>query len=312
MRRRVKTSEEICSSLCYTVPDMPYSPLIFAAIGVAIAQPAAIELPVSPCPGWKVGPQETVKPTGVFEYMNGAGELYLAYGFRDIYVRVYEKPGQPRITCEAYRMPTSADAFGLFSQDRTGRSLKIGQGAVYASGLLIAWQGKWFVRILADRETPEAKRCVSELAKQVVKLCGPPGKPPDALAWLPKAGLDPRSVHFFHTQNLLNSFHFVASENLLGLSSRTDVVMGTYSSKAGKSLALAVGYPKAADAEAAWARFRKVYVAGLKPDAEYSASRLGNGKWAAGVAKGRKVCIVLESPTRDEAKRLAAAIGVAD
>ena len=282
--------------------------MICALMGVVLAQPAGLKLPDSPCAGWKGAAQRVVKPSGIFEYMDGAGELYLAFGLKELFVREYHKSGEPRIICEVYRTPRSADAYGLFSQDRTGKPLRIGQGAVYASGLLIAWQGKWFIRVLADRETPEAKRCATELAKQVVKLCGPPGEPPSALSWLPSTGLDPRSVHFFHTDNLLNYFHFVATQNVLNLSSKTDAVMGSYSGRAGKSLALVVGYPKSDDAQAAWRSFRKVYLAGLKPIGKDSLARLENGKWVAGMVKGRKLHIVLESPTRVECASLIEAL----
>jgi len=285
--------------------------MICAVIGLVMAQSAGFELPAS-CAGWKGGPQQVILPSGVFKYMDGAGELYLGYGFKKLFVREYEKVGQPKVTCEVYLMPSSADAYGLFSQDRTGKDLRTGQGAIYASGLLLTWQGKHFVRVLADRETPEAKRCAMTLAKQVVKLCGPPGKPPAALAWLPSKGLDARSVHFFHTHACLNYFHFVSTGNILNLSLKTDAVMGTYSSPAGKSLALVVGYPREADARAAWERFRRGYLAGLKPTGEHSLVKMEDGKWLAGAQKGRRLFIILESPAREECMALMKALSSTD
>ncbi len=282
--------------------------MICAVVGLVVAGSAGFELPSSPCAGWNGGPQQVVLPSGIFKYMNGAGELYLGFGFKKLFVREYEKAGQPKVTCEVYLMPGSADSYGLFSQDRTGEDMRIGQGAIYASGLLLAWQGKYFIRVLADRETPEAKRCTTELAKQVVKLCGPPGKPPAALAWLPNKGLDARSVHYFHTHACLNYFHFVSTGNILNLSPKTNAVMGTYTGKAGKSLALAVGYPKEADARAAWEQFRRAYLSGLKPVGEHSLVKLENGKWLAGAQKGRRVFVVLESPGKDECAALVKAL----
>jgi len=282
--------------------------MICMCLGLVLAQSPGVELPEPPYPGWKATPQRAVTPAMIFDYMDGAGELYLAYGLVELFIREYEKPGEPKITCEAYRMPTSADAFGLFSQDRTGKDLDIGQGATYASGLLVAWQGDWFIRILAERETQEAKRVITELARQVVKLCGPPGQPPGALSWLPAAGLDRRSVHYFHTHTCLNYFYFLSTENVLNLSSKTDAVMGSYSGARGRSVALVMGYPTSAEAEAGWRRFRRAYLRGLKPKGDYSTARLENGRWTAGAAKGAKVHIVLESPTRQDCVRLIEAL----
>ncbi|MGC8861301.1 MAG: DUF6599 family protein [Armatimonadota bacterium] len=262
------------------------------------------ELPAAACAGWASGPQRLVLPSAIFKYMDGAGELYLGYGFKKLYVREYEKTGEPKVTCEVYLMPSSADAYGLFSQDRTGTELRIGQSAVYASGLLLAWQGKYFVRLLADRETPEAKRCIVELAKQVVKLCGPPGKPPAALGWLPKKGLDAGSVHYFHTHACLNYFHFVSTQNILNLSLKTEAVMGTYAHENGKSLALVISYPSETESRVAWDKFRQVYMAGLSPSGGYSIVRLENGRWCGGIQQRKRLFLVLEAPTRDDCASL--------
>jgi len=282
--------------------------MLLALLGMVLAQPGGFELPESPRAGWKATPQQAIAPSGIFEYMDGAGELYLAYGFKRLYVREYEKPHEPRVTCEVYRMGRSADAFGLFSVDRTGQALRIGQGAVYSRGLLVAWQGDYFVRILADRETPESKLCVVALAKLIVKKCGKPGKPPAQLSWLPKPGLDQKSVRFFHTHMCLNYLHFLASENILNLSANTNAVMGAYSGAAGKSLSLIIGYPSEAETLSAWKRFRVAYLAGLKADGEYSIARLENGKWFAGIRKGKRLCIVLESPRRADCMKTIKAV----
>ncbi len=278
-----------------------------ALLGLMMAQPA-LTLPNAPCAGWKASALQTITPSGIFHYMDGAGELYLAYGFRELLVRDYSKPGQPKITAELYSLPASADAYGLLSQDRTGQPLKIGQGAVYGAGLLIAWQGKCFIRVMADRETSEAKRCVQEIAKQVVKLCGPAGKPPSALGWLPKEGLDPKSVHYFHTHTVLNYFHFLSTQNILDLSLKTNAVMGSYAGKSGKSLALVIGYPGEKAARAAYDHFSREYLKGLKLEGEHNLAQLENGKWLGGTVKGRKVLLVLESPSKAEAGRLMAAL----
>ncbi|MGQ9456057.1 MAG: DUF6599 family protein [Armatimonadota bacterium] len=161
-------------------------------------------------------------------YMDGAGELYLGYRFRKLYVREYSKPNEPSLVCELYQMPSSADAFGLFTCDCTGERLDLGQGAVYSAGLLLAWHGNYFIRILAERETPVSKLCAIELARQVVQMCGSPGKPPDALQWLPSQNLDKKSVKYFHTHACLNYFYFLSTRNLLNLSADTEAVLGTY------------------------------------------------------------------------------------
>ncbi len=278
-------------------------------LGIVLAQQAGIPLPEKPpCPGWQASEQRIVTPENIFDYMNGAGELYRSYSFRRLDVREYTKVGEPAIVCEAYTLPSSADAFGLFSQDRTGEKLSIGQEALYASGLLLARQGNCFIRILAERETPDSRRCAVALAEEIVKKCGPAGKLPDALRWLPAKGLAKDSLRYFHTNDCLNYYYFLSNDNILNLSTGTEAVLGSYGSGGGKSLAVVVVYPTVAQCRAAWSKFRKAYLDGLKPEGDYSLAQLENGKWVGGRTKGNRLMLVLESPTRKGCADLAEAI----
>ena len=72
----------------------------------------------------------------VFQYMNGAAELYLAYGFQNLSVRSFEKPNQPPITLELYDMASSANAYGGFSFEHQDEAVGIGQGSEFGGGLL--------------------------------------------------------------------------------------------------------------------------------------------------------------------------------
>ena len=61
-----------------------------------------------------------IDSSNIFDYMNGAGELYLAYGFDHLEVYEYKADQQDSILVEVYVMNTSDDAFGLLSQDWSG------------------------------------------------------------------------------------------------------------------------------------------------------------------------------------------------
>jgi len=70
----------------------------------------------------------------LFEYIDGAAELYLAYGFQNLTVRRFEKPSQPQITIECYEMASSEDAYGVFSFERQDEAIEIGQGSEFGEG----------------------------------------------------------------------------------------------------------------------------------------------------------------------------------
>ena len=46
--------------------------------------------------GWKYdGHEKVYDRKTIFNYIDGGGEVYLAYGFTEVLVRTYEKKGQP-------------------------------------------------------------------------------------------------------------------------------------------------------------------------------------------------------------------------
>ncbi len=87
--------------------------------------------------GWTWDKKETkYNSKTLFDYIDGAAELYLAYGFQGLNVRKFEKSGQPAITVELYEMASSADAYGLFSFERQDEAVGIGQGSEFGGGLI--------------------------------------------------------------------------------------------------------------------------------------------------------------------------------
>ena len=87
--------------------------------------------------GWKWdGKDMKYNSRTLFDYIDGAAELYLAYGFQNLVVRRFEKPGQPSIMAELYEMATSEDAYGVFSFEHQDEPVGIGQGSEFGGGLL--------------------------------------------------------------------------------------------------------------------------------------------------------------------------------
>ena len=100
-----------------------------------VALPAAVE-------GWAGdGHEAQYDGRPVFDYIDGAGELFLAHGFEQLAVRRFEKAAQPPLTLESYRMASPEAAFGVFSFNRQGEDIGIGQGSQQGGGLLRATEG---------------------------------------------------------------------------------------------------------------------------------------------------------------------------
>ena len=162
--------------------------------------------------------------------MNGAAELYLAYGFQNLKVRRFEKPNQPPITLELYDMTSSENAYGVFSFERQDEPVGIGQGSEFGGGLLRFWKGKYFVSIYADGGGVEVESAILTMGRTTADLIKEMGPEPKLVDIIPgkDLGLVDKSIRYLRSHILLNQRFFIAHQNILNLSPRTEAVLAQY------------------------------------------------------------------------------------
>jgi len=250
--------------------------------------------------GWKAeGKDEIYNRDSIFDYINGAGEIYRAYGFRELLVRRFVKAGQPDIVVELFDMGSPGDAFGVFTQGRGGEGGDIGQGSEYRGSLLCFWKGNFFGCVFAEQETEAAKEAVLDLGRAIAGAIKVIGEKPRLLDYLPKEGLMERSVHYFHTYPSLNYHYYLASENILNLDESTEAVLAGYQPAEGKSYLLLVRYPDGKRAKGAFERFIGAYI----PEAAHTGiTQLENGKWTGAKVYQKFVIVAFDAPTRNYAE----------
>jgi hypothetical protein len=253
--------------------------------------------------GWKVsGEDRTFDRKTIFDYLDGGAEIYLAYDFRRLFTRQFVKLGERRVIADVFDMGSSRDAFGIFSFEREGEDVGIGQDSEYAAGLLRFWKGTYFVAVTCERETPSSRSAALSLGRAIAAAISASGERPDLLAALPGGNLVPLSVRYFHQASSLNYHYFVADQNILNLSKRTEAVIARHAVRGGKPcVLLLVRYPDAAAARGALRKF----VAAYMPEAgSKGIARTENGKWTAARCEGRVVVAVFDSPTERGARSL--------
>ena len=213
--------------------------------------------------GWKWdGKQTNYNTRTIFDYINGAAELYLAYGFQKLSVRRFEKTGQPPIIVEIYEMGSSEDAYGVFSFERQDENAAIGQGSEFGGGLLRFWKGKFFVSVYAEGEGPEVESAILSVGRAVDKSLRQSGAEPNLVAYLPgrEAGLVEKSIRFLRSHVLPNQRFFVSHQNILNLSRQTEAVLAQYLRDKQKTHLLLVRYPDSKESTAAFSSFMKAYM----------------------------------------------------
>jgi hypothetical protein len=251
--------------------------------------------------GWKSdGKDGLYDRKTLYNYIDGSAEVYLAFDFRQAFSRHFVKHGQPGITLDFFDMGSSQDAYGIFTFEREGMSIGIGEDSEYAAGFLRFWKGRYFVSILADKETASVRKAVMDLGKAIAKSIKDEGKRPEILSLLPRKGLIETSIRFFHEVSGLNYHYFIADKNVLNLSRETDVLLARYKAGQSKTQLIVIEYPDVQSAGLALEGFRKAVI----PDAQNGAVRLENGKWVASGQRGRTLAIMFDGLTEKTARLL--------
>jgi hypothetical protein len=262
-----------------------------------------ISLP-SEAAGWKWDEKEMkYNSKTLFDYIDGAAELYLAYGFQNLTVRQFDKSNQSPITVELYEMASSEDAYGVFSLERQDEAAGIGQGSEFGGGLLRFWKGKYFVSIYADGEGAEVESAILTMGRATADSIPGTGPEPKLLDFIPgkEFGLVDKSIRYLKSHVLLNQRFFIAHQNILNLNRETEAVLAQYLQDKQKTHLLLVRYPNLKGARDAYQSFMKAYL----PDAGgKDRSKTEDGKWTFARQRNEFVLVVFGAPKETDGEVL--------
>ncbi len=158
---------------------------------------------------WKLSEApQTYLPETLYEYIDGAAEIYLSYDFLGLIVAQYKKAGSgASLTVEIYNMGNEKNSFGIYSAERfpESRFVSIGTQGYLEEGSLNFLAGKYYIKLLCFDCGSESGDRLKLFAQEVTKrIKAKPGFP-SLLQSLPREGL------------ILNSEKYI-SRNFLGYS----------------------------------------------------------------------------------------------
>ena len=250
--------------------------------------------------GWKPSADDRAFTRDtIFEYMDGAGEIYLAYGFRRLLVREYSDPAGSPLVAEVYDMTVPGDAYGIWSNDQDGEEAAVGRDGLYGGGLLRFWKGPYFVRLLAEKETDATRGLLLDMGRAIASAIPDEGRRPALMEALPAERLDRKSLRYFHKQVSLNTHYYLADENVLLLDERTEAALARYREGWEKALLLVCRYRSPADARRAYLKFAKdFFSAEPDPGGGPVIEKLENGEFAGARRADAFLLLVFQSSDR--------------
>jgi len=149
---------------------------------------------------WKsVEDPQSYFPETLFEYINGAAEIYIAYDFKELIVAEYEKSdSQTTIGVEIYDMGNEKNSFGIYSVERypDNNFISVGLQGYIEEGSMNFLVGRYYVKLLCFDCEDQSDNFLYLFSREIVKRVRQKGRFPSLLEFFPEEGLIPNTEKF--------------------------------------------------------------------------------------------------------------------
>jgi len=159
--------------------------------------------------GWKQSEDvQTFVPKTLYEYIDGAADLYLTYDFEELNVSEYSNDKKGSVTVEIYRHKSPTLAFGVYSQERPSNPslVSMGDQGYIDENLLNFLSGSYYVKINSYNTGAEDREILQSFAKKVLENLDEKGTLPPILSSFPAEGKNRNSEKFVAKNFLGYSF----------------------------------------------------------------------------------------------------------
>ncbi|MEJ5310937.1 MAG: DUF6599 family protein [Anaerolineae bacterium] len=228
-----------------------------AAVALRDVFPAADAIP-----GWtRDGDTETYISDTLYDLVNGQADAFYAYNFEQVAVQSYA--GEDNVLrIEIWQLATPADAYGLFTRNRSGEPADVGnEGDTDPGRRLAFWQDRYYAQVRGRQSLEDAT--LRAFAEAVAAALPTGGETPKLVSQLPASGLIPRSAIFFRQEISIQDEIWLGGENILNLTAETEGVLAQYTLDDARAMLLMVQYPDTDAASAGLSALTATQVDGL-------------------------------------------------
>jgi len=179
-------------------------PLLTA--GVSNEKSVSLESILPKLDSWDLSEDtETFMPEALFEYINGAAEIYLSYDFRKLIVAQYKiKGGEANTSVEIYDMGTGENVFGIYGAERfpDNHFIPIGIQGYLEDETLNFLVGSYYVKLLCFDGGERSSEYLMAFSRDIVSKVKDIGGFPSLVSVFPNKGLVANSEKY-SLQNFL-------------------------------------------------------------------------------------------------------------
>lgn len=159
-------------------------------------------------PGFKIHTDYPVfTPSDLYDFIDGAADNYLAYGFTDLHVGEYKK-GREVIKAEIYHHSDHTMAFGIYSSERSPsfRFLNIGAQGYKTDGVINFFKGNYYVKIRTYSKKEKTLQAMESAAMKISQMLGGESEMPLQLGLFPSEGKKMNEETYINESVLGHSF----------------------------------------------------------------------------------------------------------
>lgn len=168
--------------------------------------------------GWKKkGNPQIYLPDNLFEYINGAAEVYLSYDFMKLFSLSYESKKKQSIIIDIYQHINLNNTFGIYCQEKPlkGDFLNIGTQGYYEEGILNFFKGVYYVKLSSFDLGDKDRSILTSIAKKIEEELEGTSNFPEPVKCLPQR------------EKIINSERYIA-KNFLGYSFLNSAFVADY------------------------------------------------------------------------------------
>jgi ABC-type amino acid transport substrate-binding protein len=159
--------------------------------------------------GWtQKGKPDVYTPDNLFEYINGAAEVFLSYDLQALATITYENRKKNSFTVDVYRHNNNRNGFGIYSAEKPqdGNFIPIGAQGYYEKGILNFLKGTYYVKMsgydLGDNDKQVLTTAAAAIAETLKGTVGVP----TAAKCFPGKGKQANSERYINRNFLGHSF----------------------------------------------------------------------------------------------------------
>ncbi len=164
----------------------------------------------SDMPGWdRAAPVQFFGPDNLWEYIDGAADLYLTYGFQRVAAAEYMTADSARsLTVEVYRMASPLCGFGIYAAERSPEDsiVAVGVQGRLSENTLHFWKGPFYVKLTSFDVEPDVPQLLTSVGQLIASRIAGEFALPSVFACFPAEQRVPHSERYIPRHFLGHAF----------------------------------------------------------------------------------------------------------